>query len=317
MGRRRQALELCQQVVEEGAGRSGRGLPPTEGAYLAWSLLSLEANDLGRAREQAGRALALCQQAHVADGVQWAQFILARVHRANGEMDALREVCRQARWPATRASRGLYGAWFAALEAQANLQQCELASAVHWAEKAGLTPTDIPHHWDEYVYFVYVRALLAQDRFEHAQTLLATMERSARQGKRNRKLISICLLQALAEQALDREKRALARAEEALCLAAPQDYRRAFLDEGPAILRLLPTVRHIVLVLGALVIAVIWHKQQRQRARWPGKTAIAPRWTGSTIRWLPWLGWRLSGSPGTGTCLGSSCSWPGLASWPC
>ena len=52
LGQRRQALEPCQQIIEEGLAQPAHGLPLTEGAYLPWSLLSLEANELSVAREQ-------------------------------------------------------------------------------------------------------------------------------------------------------------------------------------------------------------------------------------------------------------------------
>ena len=213
--------------------------------YLPWGLLSLEANELGLAREQAERALALCQQAHVADGVRWAQFILARVHLANGEIDAMREVCRQARRLGAQANQGIHGAWLAALEAQASLQQGDLAAAVHWAEVNSLIPDGVPRRWNEFLYFAYVRLLLAQDRPEEAENLLAAMEHSAQQGERRRNLITVYLQQALVHKMLGRGEQALARIKDALRLAAPQDYRRAFLDEGPAVLELLSRVRHI------------------------------------------------------------------------
>jgi LuxR family maltose regulon positive regulatory protein len=51
-------------------------------------------------------------------------------------------------------------------------------------------------------------------------------------------------LQAVAHQAAGRTEEALAHIEKALDRAAPEDYRRAFLDEGPIILDLLPRLRH-------------------------------------------------------------------------
>jgi LuxR family maltose regulon positive regulatory protein len=71
------------------------------------------------------------------------------------------------------------------------------------------------------------------------------MERSAQQSERRRNLITIYLLQTLVYRVLGHERQALARVEDAVQLAAPQDYRRAFLDEGPSIIDLLSRVRHI------------------------------------------------------------------------
>ena len=205
-----------------------------------------EANELDLAREQAARALALCRQAQIADGVWWALYILARVHLAGGEIDPLRQICRETRQLDARANQGLYGPWFVALEAQAGLQAAgDLGEAERWARSAGLSPDDVPHRWNEYPYVVYVRLLLAQDRLQDAQKLLATMEGVARTSQRLRSLITVYLQQALVYQALGRERQALARVVEALRLAAPEGYHRAFLDEGPTILELLPRVRPI------------------------------------------------------------------------
>jgi LuxR family maltose regulon positive regulatory protein len=244
LGQRREARELCQQIVAESTPRPKSGYSLTEGAYLAWSLLSLEADELSLAQEQAERALALCQQARILDGVWWATFILARVHLANGEIEAMRQVCHRVHHLEAHASQGLYQAWFAALEAQASMQvDGDLAAGERWAQAAALTADDVPHRWNEYLYFVYVRLLLATDRLKDAQNLLAVMEGSAEQSQRLRSLITIYLQQALVCQALGQGGRALARVEDALHLAVPQDYRRAFLDEGPLLLALLPRVR--------------------------------------------------------------------------
>jgi LuxR family maltose regulon positive regulatory protein len=246
LGRRREAVAICRRAVEERTSQPGRALPVTEGIYLSWSLLSYEANELERAREQVVQALEQAERANIADGILWARFILARVYLANGELSAARQVAQEGRQYAS--GRDVYegkGQWFAAIEAQASLLEGDLAAAARWARAAGFSPADIPHHWDEFPYFAYVRLLLAQSRLEDAQRLLDTMERTASQGERRRKLITVYLLQAVAHQAAGYTKEAVDRIEKALDLAAPEGYRRAFLDEGPAIMDLLPRVRHL------------------------------------------------------------------------
>jgi LuxR family maltose regulon positive regulatory protein len=246
LGHRREAVAICRQTVEERASPPGRALPIAEGIYLAWSLLSYEANELELAREQVVQALELVEQVNIAEGISWGQLILARVHLASGEPGAAREVAQEGR----RYVAGLdvyegKAQWFAAMEAQANLLEGDVAAAARWAQVAGFSPADTPHHWDELPYFAYVRFLLAQNRLEDAQQLLDTMERSASAGERRRKLITIYLQQALVHQAAGHREKAVARVEKALDLAAPEGYLRAFLDEGPAIVDLLPRVRHL------------------------------------------------------------------------
>jgi LuxR family maltose regulon positive regulatory protein len=246
LGRRSEALAVCQQAVEEAAAEPGFARPVSEGMYLAWSLLSYEANDLEQARKQVVQTLDLVEQVNVVDGILWGRYILAQVHLASGEVDEMRHIAREGRQYVTSLDvwEGK-GAWFTALEALASLRQGDLATASRWAEAAGLSPADTPHHWSESAYFIYVRLLLAQNRVQDARTLLATMERAAQRGARHRKLITIYLQQALVHQAVGHTEQALERLEMALRLAAPEGYRRAFLDEGQAIVDLLPQVRHV------------------------------------------------------------------------
>ena len=244
LGRRRKALALCQDAVEGSSSQPGGASALGGVIYFAWSLLSYEANELSLAREQASRGLDRCRQMSFTDGVFLSYCILAQVHLASGEIGAMLQVAHQVRQYAARLNLDLpYEPWLAALEAQASLYQGELPAAIRWAEAAGLSPTDTPPPFSELVYFVYVRTLLAQNRVEDARTLLATMERSAQQGGRHRKLITIHLQQALVQQALGHKEGALTRIEDALRLAASEGYRRAFLDEGQEIVGLLPQVR--------------------------------------------------------------------------
>jgi LuxR family maltose regulon positive regulatory protein len=58
-------------------------------------------------------------------------------------------------------------------------------------------------------------------------------------------LITIYLLLAISDLAKDDRNSAIQHLEEALSIAAPEGYQRAFLDEDRAILELLPDVRHL------------------------------------------------------------------------
>jgi LuxR family maltose regulon positive regulatory protein len=192
------------------------------------------------------RALELAEQANITDGILWGRLILARVHLASGELDTARQVAQEGRQYAPRLD--VYPGkvqWFAAVEAQVSLLEGDQAAAARWAQEAGFSPADTPHHWDELPYLTYVRLLLAQNRLEDAQQLLDSMERSASQGERRRKLITLHLLQARAHQATGRTEAAVTCVQDALNLAAAEGYLRAFLDEGQAIVDLLPRVRHL------------------------------------------------------------------------
>ena len=245
LGRRRDAVAVCQQVLSEGGSLPGRDLPVSEGVHLAWALLSYEANELERAREQVVQVLKYAEEANIADGIVWGRLILARVYLASGDLGAARQVAREGRQFA--ASLDTFEGkvqWFAAVGAHICLLEGNFAAAARWAQESGFSSSDTPHHWDEFTYFAYVRLLLVQDRLGDARTLLDTMEQAAGGGERRRKLITIYLLQACVCQAQGKTQQAIVRVEKALALAAAEDYFRAFLDEGPAIIELLPRVRH-------------------------------------------------------------------------
>jgi LuxR family maltose regulon positive regulatory protein len=246
LGRRREALDVCREALERAPHRTGLALPVSDGIALPASLLAYEANELDEARAMVTRILRLVTQLDVADGKIWAHFILARVLLALGEVDEMHRVTWEGRRCVTRSDVWQGKArWFTTLGAQARLQAGDLEAAAEWAEAAGFCPSDRPAFWNEFPYFTYARLLLAQHRLVDARTLLTTLEQSATAGGRRRKLITVYLLQALAQRAEGRVQSALDRVEQAARLAGPEGYRRAFLDEGPALLELVPHVRHV------------------------------------------------------------------------
>jgi LuxR family maltose regulon positive regulatory protein len=245
LGKRNQALTYCQSMIAESQESMAAGLRLSDGVYLPWSLLSLEANQLDLAQEQVRRALEGLDRVNVAQGKLWGQYILARVHLANREFESMEKITSEGRRLAARiGSREIHATWFEALEAQANLVRGDLAAVERWAKAKKYTPKDTPHHWFEQQYFTYTRLLLAQHRWGESQTLLNSMETSAHDGQRLRKLITIYLLQACTESGMGNESALMNRLESAVKIAAPQDYLRAFLDEGQAILKYLPDVHH-------------------------------------------------------------------------
>lgn len=246
LGQRNRALTFCQKLAADQKWHIPGSLDLSDGIYLPWSLLSYEANHLQLAREQVECALRGVDRVSIAQGKLWGQYILARIHLANHEYESMEQVSAKGRQLARRiGSQEIHYAWFEALEAQANLERGDLAAVNRWAMARKYTHKDTPHHWFEQQYFTYARLLLAQHRWRESQTLLNSMETSAHEGQRLRKLITIYLLQARTESGMGNESALMNRLESAVKIAAPQDYLRALLDEGQAILKYLPDVHHI------------------------------------------------------------------------
>jgi LuxR family maltose regulon positive regulatory protein len=246
LGQRKKAVSLCQHLQDDIGDEVLSGQTLSDVVSLSWSLLSYEGDQLVLASQQAQEALDTLTRVGISQGISWAQYVLARTHLANGDMEKMQQLTQAGFQHASRTgTEKVHGSWFTALEAQASLQSGDIDAAALWAEDTGYSPQDNPHHWVEHPYFTYTRLLLAQDRVQDTRTLLNTMESNAQQGNRLRKLITINLLHAIADYVGGDEQQALTRLESAVNLAVDQDYRRAFLDEGPTIHSLLPRVHHI------------------------------------------------------------------------
>ena len=241
--KRNEAMALCRQALDLCLDARGRPLPPAGLTYVVLGRMCYEGNDLAGARQHVLQGLELARPLGRATVALAGLIELARLQLATGEGKAaqatigeLRQLASQLQWP-------LVDLEVAAAEAEFALRQGDIAVAGRWGETSGLSPADPPSFLREAEYFTYARVLLAQNRPAEARMLLANLERYARSGGLIRSLITVCILQALAQLALGQKEQALVRLEEAVRLAAPEGYRRAFLDEGPAILALLPGVR--------------------------------------------------------------------------
>jgi len=243
-GRPQEAVALGQQALDLCVDSRGNRLPLAGHAHVGLGLIYYDLNELAQAREHLVRGLELAKQAGPTSAAMEAAFKLAQLQQSMGEPETAVATIANASRTAAQLHLAQVDRAVAAWEADFQLQLGNVEAATHWAESAGLSPGDTPAILRESEYFTYARVLLAQKRLAEAQTLLASLESYARTSGLTRSLITVCILQALAQQALGRKEAALARLEEAVRLAAPEGYRRAFLDEGPVVLALLPGVRH-------------------------------------------------------------------------
>ncbi len=242
-GRRREAAALCRQAIAQCVDARGSPLPMAGFLHIVLAGLHYEANELDQARWHLSRGLKLVRPLGPTGGVLSGKIWLARLQQALGEgataLATLRQVHRMAPQVEIRSLMDLAEA----TEADLQLKQGNVAAAARWAERIDFSLTDLPRHMHMTKYFTYVSLLLAQNRPQEARILLADLEHSAQQAGLGRNLVTIHILQAMTEQLLGRREKALAYLRRALHLAAPEDYRRAFLDGGQSVIGLLPHVR--------------------------------------------------------------------------
>jgi LuxR family maltose regulon positive regulatory protein len=134
----------------------------------------------------------------------------------------------------------------AAFKTRVWLAQGRLGEALNWAREQGLSAQDELSYGREFEHITLARVLLAQHTSNRAKTslldamgLLDRLLRAAEAGERTGNVIEILILQALAYQMQGDISAALAPLERALTLAEPEGYVRTFVDEGPAMARLL------------------------------------------------------------------------------
>jgi LuxR family maltose regulon positive regulatory protein len=133
-----------------------------------------------------------------------------------------------------------------AMRARIWIRQGRLVEAMGWARERGLSADDDLSYLRELEHITLARLLIAQykrdragDSLNAAMRLLERLLNAAEEGKRTGSVMEILVLQALAREVQGNIPSALAPLERALTLAEPEGYVRLFVDEGPAMARLL------------------------------------------------------------------------------
>jgi len=240
-GQLREAILLCEQTVRHHMDARGHPLPMAGLIYVPLGMLYYETNDLERACHHLTTGIALCQHMGTVYYALVGQQTLAKLYYAQGEIEAMWETLAAARELAARSENQRRIRLVSAVTADLQLRQGHTVAAA-------LTLNDLPPTADdrsEQENLTFARLLLAQGRPQAAHSLLRQLEQFAQGQGRHGSLILIRLLQALAHQSLNHSAATLHCLEQALCLAAPEGYRRVFLDEGPAVAAILPQQRQV------------------------------------------------------------------------
>jgi LuxR family maltose regulon positive regulatory protein len=202
----------------------------------------LEVGELDEAERLLARGMRmLAQQGGTARTVTLGYLTLACLRQARGDatgalatLDTFAELAMQRRFAAAWPARG------AALRAQLQLAQGDLAAAIAWAGGCVLSADDaeVPFVLEP-AYLALVRVRIAQGRNDQggpylteAERLLSRLLVDAQVKERGRSVLEILILRALALQARRDTRGAMSSLAQALALAQPEGYVRLFADEG-------------------------------------------------------------------------------------
>jgi LuxR family maltose regulon positive regulatory protein len=183
-----------------------------------------------------------------ADEVTLGHLALARLHRTRGEygraiatLESFAHLARERHFVPHLLARG------AAVRAQIELAQGNLAAALHWRDECGLSTDDEDLSYPrEGEYLTLARVCITQGRndpagpfLSKALRLLERLREDAETKSRLGSILEILLLQALAFSAQGKGPAAFPLLQRALTLAEPEGYIRLFVDEGEPMVALL------------------------------------------------------------------------------
>ncbi|HEX2908931.1 MAG TPA: LuxR C-terminal-related transcriptional regulator, partial [Phototrophicaceae bacterium] len=243
-GQRQVAVTICEEILAHFPDQQ-KPLSPLVGIILVrLAALEYEANQLDQAARHLEQGRDLCEQIAVNDLLSFAYGISSWLLSAQGEADAAVRMLQKARQYLAEESLSDAG-WLNAWEITLNVRRGQLGGAQRCVEAAGLLADSTPRFLRVEEHLAYVRLLLAQNRLDTAREWLARLEGFLRERDLTRWLITAHILQVLVAERSGHHADALKLLSQAVSLAAPENYARAFLDEEAQVLGLLPAVRQI------------------------------------------------------------------------
>ncbi len=239
---------LTRSTYERFSAPGWPPLPALGYAEAALAQLAYEWNHMAEAEEYARRCLERGYGANILDLRVNGHMQLAWVARARGQFDQTERELACAEAAIDSAGLALIAVSMRAVRAWFALLRGQLAAVDAWAQSAAaaLAPDGEPTTSaisGITIPATHARLLLAHGRPDEALTLLAPLlAKSERQGC-HAATLEVERLRSLAFWQQGEADAALDALQHALTLAHPSGYVRSFLDEGPALARLLTVLR--------------------------------------------------------------------------
>jgi LuxR family maltose regulon positive regulatory protein len=235
-----EALTACRELMAymESHGLSESSMNGVLHAELGEILLDLD--DIDQALELVSRGIRLSEHEIDLTNLAWTHLVLVKVLYARNEYaEALRTISKlekmveEAKLPPWIVSR--IAAWKAkTLLAQGNINAVQI-----WVQERQLQTDDDVQPTREVEYLVLARFILSKGNLEEAVPLLERLHESAEAGGRVTRMIEMQLISALILHEQGELEKALSVLKNSITLAQPEEHIRLFVNEGPAMARLL------------------------------------------------------------------------------
>jgi LuxR family maltose regulon positive regulatory protein len=244
-GRFRAADALAQEALARYVDRRGRPLPVLGILYAPLAVLAYARDDLAQAETFAREGLALCRRLFsraILGGD--AEMTLALILFDRGERDRAHVLPAEARREAASAGVTVVAARLALQDALLALRAGDPAPAEQYLARRGDARFAGSRADGARVRLVEARILLARGRLAEARAALANLGRAVATTGHAARLVQIRVWEAAAAADAGDRPAALEFLRKALRLAAPEGYRRAFLDAGDTLVGLLRQARN-------------------------------------------------------------------------
>ncbi|MCA9956825.1 MAG: tetratricopeptide repeat protein, partial [Anaerolineales bacterium] len=242
-------LRQAEAVYERGVQLAEAHDPPlplgTEDVYAGISLVHREQGKLETAVTDLQTCHQLGEKVKLPDWRHRWCIAQSQMELSLGNLDRALELLDEASRVYVRTPVPLVRP-IAAMKAQVWLKQGRLDEAAAWAQEQGISAENDLSYLREFELLVLARLLMARhqrdqsdDVLQEAVDLLTRLLQAAEARKRMGSAIEILIVMALALAAQNKLPRAHDSLQRALTLAEPEGYFQCFVDEGPALARLL------------------------------------------------------------------------------
>lgn len=241
-GERQEAVYVCRAALDRFTGADGELSPVAAPTLSQLARLLYEANELQEALRYHELSQTLARRFAVDTYETIALGLSGPTLHALGRTEEALAALRQAQQGSEHVDYS-DPAWYRSAEVTIRLSRGDLRFAREWAAAEGLTPEAEPHYLQIEEHVTYARLLLAQGELTAARRWLDRLQTYTADFGLTRWQVSVAILQTLLADEAGQDAAARDHLAEALRLAAPQGYLRAFLDEDARVIALLGEAR--------------------------------------------------------------------------